>query len=438
VGIFAGILSAGCGYFRRVGILVRILTRKEEPMLKDQQVKNAKPAAESYMLKDERGLFLVVTPSGGKLWRWKYRFGSKHKIMSYGQYPDLSIADAREIHQQTRTLHAKGIDPMARKREVKQEQRQQEAAKDHSFRSVSESWLKHWGGNKSAQHADATRRRLEANVLPLIGSRPVGEIEPSEVVHVVRAIEERGRGDLAKRAFQVMGQIFRHAIANGITENNPVAKLRPGDVLKPTVKENLARVDAKELPALLRDIEIYQGKVITRLGLKLLMLTFLRTSELIEAPWSEIDFQAKRWNIPAERMKMPAPHIVPLSSQAIEVLEMLKKVTGGNRLLFPGEQDPSKAMSNNTLLFAIYRAGWRGKMTGHGARGIASTVLHEHGFLHEHIELQLAHMPRDPVAAAYNHARYIAPRAKMMQWWADYLEAAQRGGKVLEFPAQTA
>ena len=398
-------------------------------MLKDQQVKNAKPTDQPYTLRDERGLFLVVTPSGGKLWRWKYRFGGKEKLMSYGQYPDLSLAEAREIHQHSKTLLAKGTDPMAQKKAAKEEQRKQEAAKEHSFRSVSESWLEHWGADKSKQHVIATRSRLERNVWPLLGSRPVGEIEPLEIVRMVRAIEARGAGDLAKRAFQNAGQIFRYGAAEGITKNNPVALLRPGDVLKPTATVNVARVGVEELPALLRAIEVYRGEAITRLGAKLLALTFLRTSELIEAPWSEINFEARRWIIPKERMKMPTPHVVPLSTQAIEVLELLRTLTGSNRLLFPGEQDSSKPMSNNTILFALYRMGYRNRMTGHGFRGLASTILHEQGFKHEHIELQLAHMPRDPVSAAYNYARHLRSRTAMMADWGNYLEQLQRSGK---------
>jgi integrase len=407
-------------------------------MLKDQQVKAAKPATEKYTLRDENGLFLLVTPTGGKLWRWKFRFGGKEKLMSYGQYPDISIADAREAHQRARTLLAKGTDPMTAKKADKEARKEQEAAKEHSFRSVSESWLEHWSADKSAQHVDATRRRLKANVLPLLGSRPVGEIEPSEIVRMVRTIEARGRGDLAKRAFQTCAQVFRHAIAEGITENNPVAKLKPGDVLKPTIKENLARIEANDLPKLLRDIEVYRGEVVTRLALKLMALTFVRTSELIEAPWSEIDFEAKRWNVPAERMKQPSPHIVPLSTQAIEVLELLRSVTGGGRLLFPGDQDPSKAMSNNTILFALYRMGYRGRMTGHGFRGVASTILHEQGYPHEHIELQLAHQRRDAVSAAYDHSKHLKARTRMMQNWGNFIEQTQRGGKVIEFPAHVA
>jgi integrase len=199
----------------------------------------------------------------------------------------------------------------------------------------------------------------------------------------------------------------------------------------------MARVDAKELPALLRAIEVYRGKVVTRLAMKLLALTFVRTSELIEGRWEEIDFEGRRWNIPAERMKMDTPHIVPLSRQATEVLELLQPLTGGE-LLFPGDRDPKKPMSNITILRALERMGYRGRQTGHGFRGLASTILHEQGYNHEHIELQLAHAPRNAVSAAYNHALYLEPRTRMMQDWADFLERTLRGGKVLPFRSTAA
>lgn len=216
-------------------------------------------------------------------------------------------------------------------------------------------------------------------------------------------------------------------------KRNPVAEFKPSDVLKPTKKVNLARVDAAELPALLRAIEVYRGTQLTRLAMKFMALTFVRTSELIEARWSEIDIENARWNIPAERMKMDTPHIVPLPRQAIEVLELLKTITGEGELLFPGERNAEKPMSNNTILFALDRMGYKGRQTGHGFRGLASTILHEHGFNHDHIELQLAHSQRNAVSAAYNHALYLVPRAVMMQAWADFLEQTQRGGKVLPF-----
>jgi integrase len=274
---------------------------------------------------------------------------------------------------------------------------------------------------------------MDANIFPLLGARPITEIEAPELVAMVKAIEARGAGDLAKRAMQNVGQIFRYAIAHGCAKRNPASEIRPADVLKPTHKTNLARIDAKELPALLRAIEVYRGTHVTRLAMKLMALTFVRTSELIGARWEEFDVEAARWDIPAERMKMRDPHIVPLASQSIEVLEMLRTLTGASGWLFPGDRSDSKRMSNNTILQALKRMGYKGRMTGHGFRGLASTILHEQGYQHEHIELQLAHAPRNAVSAAYNHALYLEPRAKMMQDWADFLERTQRGGKLLPF-----
>jgi integrase len=200
----------------------------------------------------------------------------------------------------------------------------------------------------------------------------------------------------------------------------------------------MARVDARELPALLRSIEVYEGRQLTRLAIKLMALTFVRTSELISARWEDFDLDGGRWSIPATRMKMKTPHIVPLSRQSIEVLELLRTISGTGELVFPGEQDSRKAMSNMTILKALERMGYRGRMTGHGFRGLASTILHEQDFNHDHIELQLAHAPRNQVSAAYNHALYLEPRARMMQDWADFLEQTQRGGKVLPFRGSAA
>jgi integrase len=250
---------------------------------------------------------------------------------------------------------------------------------------------------------------------------------------MVKSIEGRGVGDLAKRALETTGQIFRFGIAHGYTKRNPAAEIKPSDILRPTKKTNLARIDVKELPALLRAIEVYRGTHITRLAMKLLVLTFVRTTELIDARWEEFDLEARRWNIPAWRMKMKTPHIVALSSQTIEVLELVRSLARSEEFLFPGDRNPDKPMSNNTLLLALKRMGYQGRMTGHGFRGLASTILHEQGYAHEHIELQLAHAPRNAVSAAYNHALYLEPRAKMMQDWADFLERTQRGGKVLPF-----
>jgi len=211
-------------------------------------------------------------------------------------------------------------------------------------------------------------------------------------------------------------------VAHDLAERNPVADVRPADVLKTRKKRNYPRLSAKELPGLLAAIDGYVGNEYTVLALKLMMLTFVRTSELIAARWEEFDIDAARWDIPAERMKMKTPHIVPLSRQSLAVLEQLKAISYGRALLFPGERNHAVPMSNNTILYALYRMGYRGRMTGHGFRGVASTILHENDWPHEHIEIQLAHAERNAVSAAYNHAQYLKQRAEMMQWWADYID----------------
>jgi integrase len=403
--------------------------------LTDTAIRRSRGADKPYKLADGKGLYLLVNPSGSKLWRWKYRHEGKEKLMPFGAYPDVSLADVRLRHAAARRLLAAGSDPMA---ERKAEKEAVIEANENPFSEIAALWFEHWKVNKSSRHVDATRRRLEANVFPAIGDRPIALIEPPELVEMVKKIEARGVGDLAKRALETVGQVFRYAIAHGYSHRNPAADFRPSDVLSPTKKVNLARVSAKELPDLLRAMEVYRGKVVTRLAMKLLALTFVRTSELIEARWEEIDFEARRWNIPAARMKMDTPHVVPLSRQTIEILVLLRSLSGNGELLFPGDRDLKKPMSNNTILLALDRMGYRGRQTGHGFRGLASTILHEQGYPHEHIELQLAHAPRNAVSAVYNHALYLKPRAKMMQDWADYLEQTQRGGKVLPFRGSAA
>lgn len=252
---------------------------------------------------------------------------------------------------------------------------------------------------------------------------PIDDVTAADIrTMMLKIYDERKARDIAKRAHQTTGQIFSFAVANGLAKRNPAADFKPHLIL-PTVKtENFARVDTKELPALLAKMDAYIGTAVTKLALWLLAYTFVRTSELIEAEWSEFDVENARWEIPAERMKMDTAHIVPLSRQAVEVLKALKMITGTHKLVFPGDIDKNKPMSNNTILKALERMGYKGVMTGHGWRGIASTVLHENGFEEQHIELQLAHMKRDKVAAAYNHAKYLKQRTDMMQWWGDYIE----------------
>jgi integrase len=398
--------------------------------LTDTVVRKAKATGKAYRLSDGGSLYLWVTPAGGKLWRWSYHFDSKEKLMSFGKYPAVSLAQARERHAEARKLLATGTDPMAQR---KAEKTAEQVSSENSFANVAARWLEHWQDDKSPRHVDSTRRRLASNILPILGSLQTAEIEATDVVAMVRAVEARGARDVAKRALETTGQIFRYAIAHGYAKRNPATDIRPRDILKASQKENYARIDAKELPDLLRKIEVYQGTHVTRLAMKLMALTFVRTGELIAAKWSEFDLDAARWDIPAERMKMRTPHIVPLTRQALEVLETLRTLTGTSEWLFPGDRNPAKAMSNNTILKALERMGYKGKMTGHGFRGLASTILHEQGKPHDHIELQLAHAPRNAVSAAYNHALYLVPRAKMMQEWADFLEQTQRGAKVLPF-----
>ena len=249
---------------------------------------------------------------------------------------------------------------------------------------------------------------------------------------MVQAISKRGALDIAKRALQTSGQVFRYAVAHGLAQRNPASDIKPSDVLASRKAVNYARIGTKELPELLRHIEGYAGAAVTRLAMKLMALTFVRTSELIGACWAEFDLGARRWDIPASRMKMKTPHIVPLSTQAVNLLQTLQLVSGRSALLFPGERDHEKPMSNNTILGALDRMGYKGRMTGHGFRGVASTLLHEMGFDHAHIELQLAHQERNEVSAAYNYATYLQQRTKMMQYWADYLDGCSTG-KVLAF-----
>jgi integrase len=398
--------------------------------LTDTEIRKSKPADKPYKLSDGGGMYLLVTPAGGKLWRLKYRVEGTEKLMALGRYPEITLADARERRDAARKRLAHGADPMA---ERMAEKTAVKATTEHTFEKVAKLWLEHWRGNKSARHAATTENRLKGNVYPVLGTRPIADIEPMELVQLAKAIEARDAPDMARRILQVLGMIFRYAVANGYSKRNPVAEIRPSDILKPTTKRNMARVDAKELPALLRAIEVYEGRPLTRLAMKLMALTFVRTSELIGARWEEFDLEARRWSIPAARMKMKSPHIVPLSLQAVEVLQLLDEISDDDELVFPGEQDSKKPMSNMTILKALERMGYKGRMTGHGFRGVASTILHELGYNHDHIELQLAHAPRNEVSAAYNHALYLEPRAKMMQDWADYLDKVKRGGKVLAF-----
>lgn len=361
--------------------------------------------------------------------------------MALGEYPFVTLKEARERHVAARQKLGEGIDPMverkaeAEARQLEAEARQREA--QHGFEKIARRWWEWWSAGKSPRHADYVLRRLEADVFPAFGHKFIDNVTPADVRNLMLAIESRGARDVAKRAHETTSQIFRYAIAHGIASGNPAGSFKPKDILAEADEVNFSRVDAKELPTLLAKMVNYEGDAITRLAMRLMAYTFVRTSELIESEWNEMDLDNARWDIPAERMKMETPHIVPLSRQSVGVLRALQLLAGTCKFVFPGAHDKKKPMSNNTILFALYRLGYKGRMTGHGFRGLASTILHENDFADEHIELQLAHLKRNKVAAAYNHAKYLSQRASMMQWWADYLDAqlaknkeSQGGAKV--------
>ena len=334
------------------------------------------------------------------------------------------MKDAREKHAEARKILAQGIDPSEKRKEAK-------AELTITFRLWAERWHKHWSVGKSPRHAGYVERRLEADIYPVLGDMAITAITAPDVVRTIKKIAERGALDMASRSHQTIGQIFRYAIAHGNESkvtHNPATDIQPSDIIESRRKVNYARVDIKELPILLRTIEAANISSLTRLAIKLMALTFVRTSELIGGRWNEIDLENAQWRIPAERMKMKSPHIVPLSKQAIELLKTLQIITGKSDLMFPSQvAGKDGCMSNNTILVALGRMGYKGIMTGHGFRGIASIALREQGFDHRHIELQLAHAERNQVSASYNHALYLEQRKEMMQDWADYIDKLTKG-----------
>lgn len=388
--------------------------------LKDITVRNAKPKDRMYRLFDTEGLYLEVLPSGGKYWRMKYRFLGKEKRLALGVYPHVTLADARERRSQARKLLAAGDDPVAAKKEAK---RLVIAKHQNTFEAIAREWHQNRLAKWTPKHAQKILTRLESHVFNRIGTRPVGDITAAELLTVMRKIEEHG-GEIAHRMLQICGQVFLYAVITERAANNPAASLR--GALKPVAKKNHAYIKPNELKEYLGKLAAYDGALQTKLALKFLLLTFVRTGELRGAEWSEIDFDKAEWRIPAERMKMKDPHIVPLSKQAIAVLRELQPITGQWSFVFPNQHKPSGHMSENTILYALYRMGYHSRATGHGFRSTASTVLNEHGFMPDVIERQLAHCERNGVRAAYNHAQYLPERRKMMQWWADYLDAAAK------------
>jgi integrase len=391
--------------------------------LSDATVRNAKPKHRPYKMSDGEGLFLLITPSGGKYWRLKYFFAGKEKLLALGVYPDVSLGDARERRAQARKALAAGNDPAEVKKEAKRLILQRH---ENTFETVAREWHGIRTPKWTPKYAMKTLRYLERHMFPKIGTRPIADITTHELLATMRKIETRG-ADLAHRLLQICAQVFLYAVVTERATMNPAASLR--GALTPVVKQNYAYIKPNELSEYLKTLEAYDGALQTKLAMKFLLLTFVRTGELRAAEWSEIDLDKAEWRIPAERMKMKEPHIVPLSRQAIAILKELRPLTGQWKYVFPNQHKPSGYMSENTVLYALYRMGYHSRATGHGFRSTASTVLNEHGFPPDVIERQLAHSERNSVRAAYNHAQYLPERRKMMQWWADYLDGVAGSNK---------
>ena len=404
--------------------------------LTDTAVKNAKPAVKPTKLYDERGLFLIVTPSGGKWWRFRYRFDDKEKLLSLGVYPDIGLKDARQRRDDARKLLANSIDPGENRKAVKATKTERAA---NSFEVIAREWFSKKSQGWAASNADKIIKRLENDAFPWLGARPITEITPPELLKVLRRIEERGAVESAHRLRNYCSSIFRYAIATGRAERDASADLR--GALPPSVTQHRAAItDPKAIGELLRAIDGYQGSFVTKCALRLAPLVFVRPGELRKAEWTEIDLDKAEWNIPAERMKMRGPHLVPLSTQAIEILRELHALTGGGRYVFPGARTNGRPMSDNAVLAALRRMGYaKDEMSGHGFRAMARTILDEVlGVRPDFIEHQLAHAVRDPNGRAYNRTAHLAERRKMMQLWSDYLDKLKAGAEVIPLHGQVA
>lgn len=387
--------------------------------LSDTRIKSAKPKDKPYKLSDGGWLYVLVQPNGSKHWRLGYRFAGKQKVLALGTYPDVTLAQARAKRDQARKLLEKETDPaiVLSKRAKKQRERSQV---ENSFEAVAREWHENQQGKWSGTHADRVIGSLEKEVFPELGKIPLQDITAPQVLAVLRKIERRDALELAARILQRCSSVFRYAIQTGRIEQNPVTELK--GALRTRKVEHRAALSRTELPEFLSRLDAYEGNAVTRLALKLIVLTFVRTGELRGARWSELDLDRAQWVIPPERMKMRNEHIVPLSTQALAVIEQLQPLTGRSDLIFPSERQLTKPMSENTLLFAMYRMGYHGRATVHGFRATASTILNESGFKADAIERQLAHTQQNKVRAAYHRSEYLEERITMMQWWADFLE----------------
>lgn len=399
------------------------MTRRALPgKLPAAAVRNAKPKDKPYKLSDGGGLYLLVSPQGGKYWRLKYRLHGVERTLALGVFPAVSMAEARREVEAAKELIRKGVDPVRARVHVR-------ATKaGNTFEVVAREWHEKQKGRWSADHADRVLDSLETDVFPRIGSTPIQDIKALDCLAVVKAVEDRGALDTAGRVKQRMSSVFRYAIQTARLEINPADQLK--EVIATKKVEHRASLPAEALPGFLRQLEAYPGQTVTKLALKLLMLTFVRPGELRAARWEEFDIEGRMWRIPAERMKMKEEHLVPLSDQALAVLEELRPLTAKFGYLSPATTNVRKPMSENTLTYAIRRRlGFNA--TAHGMRALASTVMNEVGFAPDVIERQLAHAERNKVRAAYNRGQYLEQRRTMMQWWGDFLDAQRDDQKIV-------
>lgn len=386
-------------------------------------IKNAKAETGIRKLSDGSGLVLLVHPNGSKYWVYRYRYLGKEKTLSLGVYPEVRLAEARLKLANARKILSDGQDPSESRKAVK---RQALVSAENSLETVAREWIAAKSAGWTPRYAEFVIKRLKNDIFPQLGARPIKDITPPELLSVVRVIETRGALELANRVMQCCGQIFMYGIATGRADRNPANDLK--GALKTHVKKNFAHLKAIDLPDFLKKLRSYDGHPQTKLAVTLLMLTFVRTTELRGVIWDEIDLDKAEWRIPAGRMKMRRDHIVPLSKQAVEAFRELQRLNGQWKYVFPNPYKPIQHMSENAVLYALYRMGYHNRATGHGFRHTASTVLNESGlFSGDAIERQLAHVQGNKVRGVYNHAEYLPERRKMMQWWADYLDEVAAG-----------
>ncbi|HYW02739.1 MAG TPA: integrase arm-type DNA-binding domain-containing protein [Gammaproteobacteria bacterium] len=393
------------------------------------RIDNAKPRDRNYRLTDGRGLYLEISPRGGKWWRFKYRFNGKEKRIALGTYPEVSLKKARDRREEARSMIADGVDPAANRRALR-EARAEAAA--NSFEKIAREWHRLNESKWTSRHADRVLSRLKNEVFPWIGSRPVSEIEAPELLRCLRRIEDRGAVYTAHRVRSLCSQVFRYAIVTSRASRDPAADLI--GALKPHKTKHYATItDPRQIGALLRAIDGYHGTFVVRSALKLAPLVFMRPGNLRSARWSEIDFQAAEWRVPVERMKSDRQHIVPLSRQALAILRDLHpKTSGEGDFVFPNRDHRDSCMSENTINGALHRLGYsKEDLTGHGLRHMASTMLHERGWASEAIERQLAHVDKNKTRATYNYAEYLPERREMMQAWADFLDELRDGAAAM-------